>query len=59
VKLVNGLALDLPSRDICLAVKTRLARCGTWVCFFPRLAGHPSADSTFVLDNFITVPRTI
>src|SRR6516165_1103005 len=34
-KLVNGLALDLPSRDGRLAAKTRLA-------------GHPSADSAFV-----------
>src|SRR6516164_5883912 len=47
-KWVNGLALDLPSRDGRLAAKTRLAGCGTSACIFPRLAGHPSADSAFV-----------
>src|SRR6516164_10244561 len=49
VKLVNGLALDLPSRDGRLAAKTRPARCGTSTCFFPRSADHPSTDSPFVL----------
>jgi len=48
VKLVNGLTLDLPIRDGHLAAKTRLAGCGTSACFFPRLAGHPSADSAVV-----------
>ena len=59
VKLVNGLALDLPSRDDRLAVEIRLAGCGTSACFFPRSAGHPAADSAFVLGNFITVPWTL
>jgi hypothetical protein len=59
VKLVNGLALDLPSRDDRLAVEIRLAGCGTSACFFPRSADHPAADSAFVLGNFITVPWTL
>src|SRR5262249_39793631 len=37
VKLVNGLALDLPSHDGRLAAKTRLAGCGTSACILPSL----------------------
>src|SRR5215471_19472128 len=51
-KLVNGLALDLPNRHGRVAMETRPAGRGTSACFFPRLAGHPSAVCAFVLGNF-------
>src|SRR6516165_3041849 len=58
-KLVNGLALDLPSRDGRLAAKTRLAGCGTSACIFSAL-GWPSFGRLGLrMGNFITVRWTL
>src|SRR5262249_37726799 len=64
VKLVNGLALDLPSHDGRLAAKIRLAGCGTSAYIFPRLLAtlRPSPPSywatlSLFLGRFDVRPR--